>query len=432
MVTRMSSLEDLKKQLLEDPTIQNNINAANQLANATERDEAIRILRQGFEITNPTLHVALINALVKHGAKEAIPQVSACLKSPDATERNAAYEALVRPSLRDAKVVKIFGNRLRFERDNNIKILIIQKLAQLPYEQAVDLLLRILKDGRYKVTPFVEHIRNSLTSLGPKFSQKLIKELGSPIGNEITNILSMVNLSAHPEVWATLVKSLDEKSEELYQKMQKIIVAQITRDYNEQRVGKLMENILSPQTSGKTKERSIVILDAISKTPHGPKLVKPTLKLVQERTQGEVKREKFIRDLELEISHFEIAEECFKEVDSSYVQGNFRAAIILGISALESCIKTDYVQNVGAKDRKNEEQSRKYVRKTPLSVILDRYFDKKDVGRLPSPYKPFMDIHRKIRNSLVHPEQFTFTEPMVRQTLTSIAELIKYLEAQQK
>lgn len=428
----MSSLEDLKKQLLEDSTLQNNINAANQLANATERDEAIKILKQGFEITDPTLHVALINALVKHGAKKAIPQISSCLKSPNVAERNAAYEALVNPSIRDAKVVKIFRDRLRFERNNDAKVLIIQKLAQLPYEQAVDLLLEVLKDKKYRVTPFIEHIRNSLTSIGPNFPQKLTKELDSPIGDEITKILVSVNLSAHPEVWTTLMKSLDEELEELYQKMQKIIVGQITRDYNEQRVSELLENILSTETSGRAKERSIIILDEISKTPHGSKLIKPTLKLVKERKEEEVKRAKFIQDLELEIRHFEIAKECFKEVESSYIGGNFRAAIILGISALESCVKTDYVQNIGVNEGKKEEQSRQYVRKISLSEILNRYFDKKDIGRLPSEYKPFLDIHRKIRNSLVHPEEFTFTEPMIRSTLTSIAELIKHLEAKQK
>ena len=428
----MNSLEDLKKQLLEDPTIQNNINAANQLANATERKEAIKILKRGFEITDPTLHVALINALVKHGAKEAIPQISTCLKSPNAAERNAAYEALVNPSIRDRKVVKIFRDRLRFERNNNAKVLIIQKLAQLPFEQAVDLLLEVLKDDKYRVTPFIEHIRNSLTSMGPNFPQKLIRELDSPIGDEITKILVSVNLSAHPEVWNTLMKSLDEESEELYQKMQKIIVGQIKRDYDEQRVSELVNNILSPETSGKAKERSIIILDEISKTPQGPKLIKPTLKLVKERKEEEVKRAKFIQDLELEIRHFEIAKECFKEVESSYIRGNFRAAIILGISALESCVKTDYVQNVGVNEDKSEEQSRKYVRKTPLGDILNRYFNRKDISRLPSEYKPFLDIHRKIRNSLVHPEEFTFTEPMVRNALASISELIKHLEAKQK
>lgn len=395
MVSKMSSLEDLKKQLLEDPTIQNNIKAANLLANATERKDAIKILKRGFEITDPNLHVALINALVKHGAKEAIPQISTCLKSPNATERNTAYEALVNPSIQDRKVVKIFRDRLQFERNNDAKILIIQKLAKLPYEQAVDLLLEILKDDKYKVSPFVEHIRNSLTLKGPNFPQKLLEEIDSPIGDEITKILVNVNLSAHPEVWTTLMKSLDKESEELYQKMRKIIVGQIKRDYNEQRVSELIDNILSTKTSGRAKERSITILDEISKTPHGIKLIKPTLKLVKERKGEEVKRAKFIQDLELEISHFDIAKECFKEVESSYISGNFRAAIILGISALESCVKTDYVQNVGAGEDKNEEQSRKYVRKARLNDILNRYFDRKEINRLPSEYKPFLDIHRK-------------------------------------
>lgn len=428
----MSSLKDLEKQLLEDQTLQNNITAATQLGNATERGAAIRILKQGFEITDPTLHVALINALVKHGAKEAIPQISACLKSSNAAERNAAYDALINPSIRSEKVVKIFRNRLRFERDNSAKVLLIQKLAQLPYEETCDILLDILKDAKYRVTPFIEHIRNSLSSTGHVAPQKLIAELNSPIVGEVTKILTSVNLSAHPEVWTTFMNFLNEKSEELYEKLQSIIVGQVTREFDEQRVGELVKNVLSPETSGRVKERSIMILDEISVTPHGPKLVNPILKLVKEQKEEEVKRAKFIQGLELEIRHFEIAEKCFDEVESSYIGGNFRAAIILGISALESSVKTDYVKNIGPDEGKNEEQCKQYVRKMSLSEILNRYFGKKDLNRLPSEYKPFLDIHRKIRNSLVHPEEFTFTEPMVRNALTNIAELIKHLELKQK
>ena len=431
MVTKMSSLKNLKKQLLEDPNVQNNIKAANQLANVTERDEAIRILKQGFEITDPTLHVALINALVKQGAKEAISEIANCLKSPNAAERNAAYEALVKSNMREERVVKIFRNRLRFERNNDVKVLIIQKLAQLPYEQAVDLLLDVLKDDRYRVTPFIEHIRNSLNTIGPNYPEKLIEQLEHPIGDEVTNILISVDLAPHPDVWATLMKSLDEESEQLYEKIKKIIVGQIKRDYNEERVSELIGNILSTESSERSKERSIAIMDEISKTSHGPNLVKPTLKLVKERKGEEVKRAKFFQDLELEIYHFEIAKQYFKEVESSYIRGNFRAAIILGVSALESSVKTDYLKNVGPKEGKKEEQSRRYVRKTPLHDFLNRYFDKKDINRLPSEYKPFMDIYRKIRNSIVHPEEFTFTEPMVRNALTSIAELVKHLESKQ-
>ena len=432
LVTKMSSLEDLKKQLLEHPTLQNNINAANQLANVAERDEAVKILREGFEITSPDLHIALMNALIKHGAKEAIPEISSCLKSPNPAERNKAIDALVSPQIKDPKVVDIFKERLRFERDPNAKVLIIQKLAELPYEGTVDLLLGLLEDEGYKASPFIENIRNSLTTVGPISPQKMIGRLDSPIGDEIVRILTSVNLSTNPAVWDALMAFMDDESEKLYSLIRKIIVGQLTREYSEDRAGLLIGNVVNPEISGRVKERSIQIVDEISTSPLGPKLVKPTLQLLTKGTEEEVKRVKFVQGLELEIRHCDIARKIFEEVKACYIGRNYRAAIILGISALESCVKTDYVQNVGVNEGKNEEQSMQYIRKTSLSDILDRYFNKKEINRLPSEYKPFLDIHRKIRNSLVHPEEFTFTEPMVRSTLTSIAELIKHLEAKQE
>jgi len=427
----MSSLQDLKRQLLEDPNLPNNVNAANQLANVAERDEAIKILRKGFEITSPDLHIALMNALVKHGAKEAIPEISSCLKSPNPAERNKAIEVLISPQIKDPSVVHIFRERLHFERDVSAKVLLIQKLAELPYEESVDILLELLQDERYKASPFIENIRNSLTTVGTTSPQKMIKKLDSSIGDEIVTILTGVNLSTNPEVWKALLTPMDDESEEVYSRVKKIIVGQLTRDYSEDRAGLLIANVVGHEASGRTKQRSIEIIDEISKSPLGPKLVKPTLQILKVESEEKLKRAKFVQELELEIKHFVIARQIFEEVKDSYISGNYRASIILGISALESCIKADYILNVSSQEEKKPEEAQNYVRKTYLSDLLDRYFDRKDINRLPTEYKPFVDIYRKIRNSLVHPEEFTFTEPMVRQTLTSISELIKSLEGKQ-
>lgn len=424
----LNRIDELRKQLLEDTNVQTNINAANELGNISEREEAIKILKQGFEIANPTLHIALINALVKQGAKEAISAIAECLKSLNANERNAAIDALVNQNIRDEKVVKIFRERLRFERDNNAKILIIQRLSELPHEGTIDLLLELLKNDMYKVSPFLENIRSSLSAISSVSPEKLIQELNSPIGNEIVEVLTSVNLSASPNIWDAIVESLGTESEELYEKIKKIIVQQITREFSEERISKILRSVLGSETLGVLKERSIEILDEISKTPHGPKLVKPTLQLIKERSEEEVKREKFIQELELRIQHFDISKDYWKEVVSSFVKGNFKAAIVMAISSLESCIKTDYLQNARKKDNKSEKDAQDYLWKTSLYDLLNRYFDKQDIARLPDEYKSIMDTHRRIRNSLVHPKEFPFSEAMVKNNIVVVAELIKHLE----
>lgn len=424
----LDKIDELRKQLLEDPNVQTNINAANELGNMPEREKAIEILKEGFEIANHTLHIALINALVKHSAKEAIPNIAECLKSLNATERNAAIDALIHKNIQDTKVVKIFRERLRFERDNNAKILIIQRLSELPYEETVELLLELLKNEQYRVSPFLENIRSSLSSICSVSPEKIIKELGSPIGDEIVNILTSVNLSASPNIWDSIVGFLDTESAELYDKIRRIIVQQITKEFSEERIDKIISNILTSETLGVIKERSIEILDEISKTPHGPKLVKPTLQLIKERSEEEVKREKFLQELELKIANFDIARDYWKEVESSFVRGNFKAAIVMAISSLESCIKTDYLLNARKKDNRNEKEAEDYVWKTSLHDLLNRYFDREDIARLPDEYKSIMDTHRKIRNSLVHPKEFPFSEAIIKNNLTVVAELIKHLE----
>lgn len=424
----MSSINELKKKLLEDPKIQNNITAANELANVSERDEAIKILKRGFEIADPNLHIALINSLVRHGAKEAIPQISACLKSLNPSVRNTAIQALVNPNIREVKVVSILKDRMSFERDNSVKALYIQRLAELPFKETVDFLLQILKDDRFRVAPLIENIRNSLASIAHISPEKLIEELDSPVGDEIVTILKNIDLSAHPNVWISFMESLDAKSETLFNKIQGIIVEHITKVYDEKRVSEIIGKIPSVDASGLVKERCIRILTEISNTPHGPKLVKPALELVKQLSEEEIKRRKFVEELDLKITHFDVAGSYFEEAKNCYVAGFFRPSIILAMSALESCVKQDYIKNIA----ESEDEGEKYVRDVSFHKLLNKYFNVKDIGRLPKQYEDFSNTQVKIRNSLIHPEEFEFSESTAEFNLRLIATLIKHLEGKQK
>ena len=424
----MSSINELKKKLLEDPKIQNNITAANELANVSERDEAIKILKRGFEIADPNLHIALINSLVRHGAKEAIPQISACLKSLNPSVRNTAIQALVNPNIREVKVVSILKDRMSFERDNSVKALYIQRLAELPFKETVDFLLQILKDDRFRVAPLIENIRNSLASIAHISPEKLIEELDSPVGDEIVTILKNIDLSAHPNVWISFMESLDAKSETLYNKIQGIIVGHITKVYDEKRVSEIIGKIPSVDASGLVKERCIRILTEVSNTPHGPKLVKPALELVKQLSEEEIKRRKFVEELDLKITHFDVAGSYFEEAKNCYVAGFFRPSIILAMSALESCVKQDYIKNIA----ESEDEGEKYVRDVSFHKLLNKYFNVKDIGRLPKQYEDFSNTQVKIRNSLTHPEEFEFSESTAEFNLRLIATLIKHLEGKQK
>jgi hypothetical protein len=420
------NIEDLKKQLLEDQTVQNNVAAANQLANSNEPEKAIKILVEGFEIAHPNVRVAVINSLVKLGAKEAIPQIANSLKSFNAAERNAAVEALVHENIRKPEVVSIFKTRLHFERDATAKSLVLQKLAELPYAETVDLLLEILKDESYRATPFIENIRNSLTLVGPRYSSKLIQELGSPIGDEIVNILKSVDLSSYPDVWESLSQSLNIEEQEIYKKIQSIIVSQIEREYSNELISGLMNNVISEDIPGLVKERSISIVDLISKTSQGPKLVKPALDLLKAQKEGEVKRKGFIDTLP-DIKSFDVAKLYFDEAKNCFVRGFFRPSIILAMSSLESCVKQDYIEN----SAENREKGEEFVNKTSFHKLLNKYFNVNDIGRLPKQYEDFSNTHVKIRNSLVHPEEFEFSEKTAEFNLRLISELIMHIESKQ-
>lgn len=424
---RVSSVNELKKKLLEDLNLQNNIVAANELAKVSEREEAIKILRRGFEIPDANLHIALINALVKHKAKEAVSEISSCLKSLNPSERNTAMQALVNSDLRDAKVVGIFKNRLRFERKNDVKVLYIQRLAELPYEETIDFLLNLLKDDRFRVPPLIENVHKSLSIVAHISPEKLVRELDSPVGEEIVKIITSIDLSTYPDVWDSLVQSLDADSQPLYEKIHNIIVKQITTTYDEKRVSDIIGMITSIEASGRMRDRCIKILDALSGSPHGSKLIKPTLELVKKLTEEEIKRKKFVDNLEIEITHFDVAESYFEEAKNCYVKGFIRPSIISAMSALESCVKLDYINNVA----KSPDEGEKYVREVSVHKLLNKYFNVKDIGRLPKQYEDFSNIHIKIRNSLVHPEEFEFSESTAEYVLRLIAELIKHLEGKQ-
>lgn len=125
-------------------------------------------------------------------------------------------------------------------------------------------------------------------------------------------------------------------------------------------------------------------------------------------------REELTKKLLAKPKHFKTAETYFDEAKSCFVHGFFRASIIVAISALESCLKNDYLKFKGKEfDGK-------------LYNLLNIYFS--GVKRLPKQYEDFSKTYLKIRNSLTHPEKFEFSENIIISVLSIIAELINYLD----
>jgi hypothetical protein len=128
-------------------------------------------------------------------------------------------------------------------------------------------------------------------------------------------------------------------------------------------------------------------------------------------------REDLLMRLALSLKQFEVANDYFEEAKSCFEFGFMRAATIMAISALESCLKTDYLRIRG----------KQYDGK--LSNLINRYFSG-DLKRLPKQYEDFTKTYVKIRNSLTHPEEFDYSENIVFNVLSTVAELMKAVEKQ--
>lgn len=126
-------------------------------------------------------------------------------------------------------------------------------------------------------------------------------------------------------------------------------------------------------------------------------------------------REDLIKRLHLDLKHFGIAQNYFDEAKSCFRYGFFRASTIMAISALESCLKTDFRRIKG----------REYEGK--LFDLMNRYFTG-DLKRLPKQYEDFSKTYVKIRNSFTHPEDFDYSETIVFNTLSTIMELMKAID----
>jgi hypothetical protein len=127
-------------------------------------------------------------------------------------------------------------------------------------------------------------------------------------------------------------------------------------------------------------------------------------------------REDLIRRLSLRLKHFEIAQSYFDEAKSCFKYGFFRASTIMAISALESCLRTDY-----RRIREEEYEGK-------LFTLLNRYFSG-DVKRLPKQYEDFSRTYVKIRNAFTHPELFDYSETIVFNLLSTTMELMKAIES---
>ena len=128
-----------------------------------------------------------------------------------------------------------------------------------------------------------------------------------------------------------------------------------------------------------------------------------------------IEREDLAKNLVIKTKKFEIANEYFEEAKSCFIYGFLKGSIILAISALESCITTDYFKIKG------EDYEGKFYN------LLNRYFTS-DINRLPKQYEDFSKTYVKIRNSLAHPEEFEFSENIVISILSTVIELVNFIE----
>jgi len=126
-------------------------------------------------------------------------------------------------------------------------------------------------------------------------------------------------------------------------------------------------------------------------------------------------REELVKKLILKTRNFKTADAYFEEASSCFTYGLFRSSVIVAISALESCLKTDY------RMLKKEEY------KGHLYNLINRYFSG-DIQRLPKQYEDFSKTYLKIRNSITHPEAFEFSETIVYNVLGIVAELINCID----
>jgi hypothetical protein len=126
-------------------------------------------------------------------------------------------------------------------------------------------------------------------------------------------------------------------------------------------------------------------------------------------------REDLVERLGIKLEHFEVASEYFEEARSCFKYGLLRASTIMAISALESCLKTDFLK-IKVKEFDGK-----------LFDLLNIYFSG-SMKRLPKQYEDFSKTYVKIRNSFTHPEEFDYSENLVFAVLSTVAELMKAIE----
>lgn len=139
------------------------------------------------------------------------------------------------------------------------------------------------------------------------------------------------------------------------------------------------------------------------------------LKTDENLTVVSLTRQDLLKRLTFSSKNFTIANDYFEEAKSCFKFGFFRAATIVAISSLESCLKSDYSNVVGS------EYSGKFY------TLLNRYFSG-DIKRLPIQYEDFAKTHVKIRNSFTHPESFDYSESIVFNVLSTVMELTKSID----
>lgn len=232
--------------------------------------------------------------------------------------------------------------------------------------------------------------------------EKFTKDMKKRLTRTVSDVAFKNSVKNVFTEWKTKVKPQIEQSK-LFDKSQiEDIDLNLTALYNEsrKRVSET-DQVISCLTKASELLFRYVILP--SKTTKTLQMYRP-------------QREDLLKRLSFKIKHFAVASDYFEEAKSCFSNGFFRASTIMAISALESCLKTDFHKTKG----------REY--KGKFFNLLNRYFSG-DLKRLPKQYEDFSKTYVKIRNSFTHPEEFDYSETIVFNVLSVVMELIRAIES---
>lgn len=231
--------------------------------------------------------------------------------------------------------------------------------------------------------------------------QKFTKEMKRKLTNTVSDETFRNTVKNTFTEWKTNVKPMIEQSKVFEKSKVEEIDLNLTKLYEESRKRVADTN----QVTSLLTETSEILFTHI---------LIPAKTVKTRRIASE--REDLLKRLSKRFKHFAVASDYFEEAKSCFRYGLFRASTIMAISALESCLKTDF-HKVKGKEYRGK-----------LFNLLNRYFTG-DLKRLPKQYDDFSKTYVKIRNSFTHPEKFDYSETIVFNVLSTVMELIKTIDS---